>query len=148
MDIVNKEEAQEDMMTEHLGGGVMELDIDINIVMEQEECKEDTLTLMEVHLPGEESVVGVESYVRYPHHCGGEHTPLLRTGTITEKGVDLDCVIGLLTTGDQGEVGMGVEPELMGIKYCLGLEIELPTFIFRGYNAHCSKICPDRIRYA
>jgi hypothetical protein len=99
------------------------------------------------HLPGEESLVGVESYYRYPHHCGREHTPLLRPGTITENGVDLDCVIGLLTTGDQGEVDMGVEPEVEGIKYCPGLEVGLPSYIFRGYKAHCSKICPDRIRY-
>ena len=42
---------------------------------------------------------------------------------------------------------MRVEPEVVGIKYCPGLEMELPTYIFRGYKAHCSKICPDRIRY-
>ena len=91
--------------------------------MEQEECKEDTLTLMGDNLPGEESVVGVESYSVYPQNCGREHTPFLRPGTITENGVDLDCVIGLLTTGDQGEVDMGLEPEYDGIKYCPGITI-------------------------
>jgi hypothetical protein len=61
---------------------------------------------------------------RYPNQCGREHTPLLRPGTITKNGVDMDFVIGLLTTGDQGVVDMGVEPEVVCIKYCPGLALE------------------------
>jgi hypothetical protein len=147
MDIVTKEYTeQEDMMRMAHSGEEVETDIDIRMV--QEEYKEDTVTLMDGHLPGGESVVGVESYSRYPHHYGGGHTPLLRPVTITEKGVELGCVIGLPTTGDQGEVdNVMVELEDGDIKYCPGMGVVLPSYTFRGYKAHCSKICPDRIRY-
>ena len=47
------------------------------------------------------SVVGVESIIEYPHHCGSGHTPLLSSVTIPENGVELGCVIGLQTTGVQ-----------------------------------------------
>ena len=33
------------------------------------------------------------------------------------------------------------------IKYCPGMGVVLPSYTFKGYKAHCSKICPDRIRY-
>ena len=147
MDIMVKEHTgQEDMMMIDYSGEEVELDIDIRMV--QEEYKKDTVTLMGGHLPGEDSVVGVESYFVYPHHYGGGHTPLLRPATITEKGVELGCVIGLPTTGDQGEVdNMVVELEDEDIKYCPGLGVVLPSYTFKGYKAHCSRICPDRIQY-
>ena len=44
------------------------------------------------------SVVGVESLIEYPHHCGEGHTPLLGPATIPENGVDLGWVIGLQPT--------------------------------------------------
>jgi hypothetical protein len=46
---------------------------------------------------------------------------LLSPATITENGLELDCVIGLPNTGDQGEVDMGMEPDDDEIKYCPGL---------------------------
>jgi hypothetical protein len=45
------------------------------------------------------SVVGVESILEYPHHCGSGHTPLLSPAPIPENGVELGYVIGLHTTG-------------------------------------------------
>ena len=62
--------------------------------MVQEECKKETMTLMGGHLPGGESVVGVESNIVYPHHCGRGNTPLLSPATITKNGVELGCVMG------------------------------------------------------
>ena len=67
---------------------------------EEEEGKEEALSLMWDSLPNElGSVVGVESISDYPHLCGSGHTPLLSPATITEKGVELGCVIGLHATG-------------------------------------------------
>ena len=51
--------------------------------------------------PREESVV-VPGSTEYLDHHGGVHTPLLRPSTITEKGVDLGCVIGGQTTEGTG----------------------------------------------
>ena len=50
------------------------------------------------HMSTSGSVVGVESYYDYPHHCGGGHTPLLGPATIPENGVELGLVIGLQPT--------------------------------------------------
>ena len=101
MDIMVKEHTgHEDMMVIDYSGE----ELDINIRMVQEKYKEDTVTLPRGRLPGEDSVVGVETDIEYPHHYGLGHTPLLRPATITEKGVELGCVIGLPTTGDQGGV--------------------------------------------
>ena len=41
----------------------------------------------------------MESTFDYPHLCGSGHTPLLSPAAISEKGVELGCVIGLHTTG-------------------------------------------------
>ena len=43
-------------------------------------------------------MVGVESLIEYPYHCGGGHTPLLSPATIPENGVELGWVIGLQPT--------------------------------------------------
>ena len=74
----------------------------VEILPEEEEGKEGALSLMWDSLTDEMgSVVGVEIYSNYPHHCGSGHTPLLSPATIPEKGVELGCVIGLQTTGVQ-----------------------------------------------
>ena len=40
-----------------------------------------------------------------------------------------------------------MEPEDDMIKYCPGMEVVIPSYTFRGYNAHSSKVWPDRIIY-
>lgn len=47
----------------------------------------------------EESVVGVERQIVYPHHYGSVHTLLFRPATITKMCVELCCVIGLHAAG-------------------------------------------------
>ena len=45
-------------------------------------------------------MVGMESLLEYPDHYGSEQTLLLSPTTIPENGVEVDCVMELLITGD------------------------------------------------
>ena len=59
-----------------------------------------------------ESVVGVESIIGYPYHCGGGHTPLLSLAPIPENGVELACVIGLpITEGNEAILTKDVQDD-------------------------------------
>jgi hypothetical protein len=136
--LIMEDTKQEDMVIEHSGGEPVEMDLmyGSGVMMVSEECKEETMNLVGGHLPDVVgSMVGVESYIVYPHHCGSVHTPLLSPATITENGVELGCVIGLHTTGDHEEVAKVMKPEDDRIKYSPGLEFVLPSYTFVRYNA-------------
>jgi hypothetical protein len=81
-------------MLEELSVNDMEMEVqDIEIMINEMMETEDYAKVME------ESVVWLESHMEYLHHHVRVHTPLPGPVTITEKGVELDCVIGLHITG-------------------------------------------------
>ena len=74
---------------------------EVGIWPEGEEGKGETLCGMGgSQLVNGGSVVGMESLLEYPNHYGSGHTLLLSPTTIPENGVEVDCVMELLITGD------------------------------------------------
>ena len=69
-------------------------------------------------------------------YSGGEHVEMI-----------LVYMLGVEMVPEYEEMDKEMEPEDNVIKYCPGMEVVLPSYTFRGYNAHCSRICLDRIRY-
>ena len=99
-DIMRPDTAQEGMTVDTL------LEV-VGMLPEEEMGMVETMCTRGDSQPDElESVVGVESSSYYPHHYGDGHTPLLSPATITEKGVELGCVIGLSIAGEHPGIGI------------------------------------------